>query len=303
MTVDWKLTGQRIDRLLERARSGEQPAGVNVALHTPAHVEIVARFPCDWLILDQEHTLLGSDKLVAMIRAAETLEVPFLIKLARWDPLGARDALDAGAHGLMIPFVESAAQLEGVLAEVHFPPLGRRGFCSVSRATSFAAGPYAGRGAVVDDYLSFNTEHTMVVPTLETARGLENLEALFAVPGCPVWHVGLEDLALSLGGDGRLELSRLTSAAERIQREARRRNKLLCLAVSVDRKNDPAQRLGLDNHLPYVFDTECLAYGFSVALAGGRRSRRVVGVEPIEDLVEGGGGQTRHAVSAPVVDP
>src|SRR5262245_50706713 len=102
----WGEVARGLEQLVARARSKQRQLGMSIGLHEPAIVEIVDGFGFDWILLDREHTMLGENAaLIEMIRAAEATRLPLFVKLNTWDPIAARDALDLGAHGLMIPFV------------------------------------------------------------------------------------------------------------------------------------------------------------------------------------------------------
>ena len=103
-------------------------------------------------------------------------------------------ALDAGMLGLMIPMVESAEQARLVADSTRYPPVGRRG---------------AGLGMAQDDYERGTTSEkiealnarTFVMAQIESPAGLENLDAIAAVPGVDAIFMGPADLSFAYGVD------------------------------------------------------------------------------------------------------
>jgi 2-keto-3-deoxy-L-rhamnonate aldolase RhmA len=103
--------------------------------------------------------------------------------------------LDVGAMGLMVPMVESAEQAWAIVDSAKYPPLGRRG-----AAFGMAHDDYSG-GDISEKMASANDE-VLLIAQIETARGVENLDAIAAVDGIDVLWIGHFDLTNSLGIPG-----------------------------------------------------------------------------------------------------
>src|SRR5881409_2932891 len=102
-----------------------------------------------------------------------------------------------GAMGLMVPMVENAEQAAKIVRSAKYPPEGRRG-----AAFSMAHDDYEG-GNLVEKMRRANSE-TLLIAQIETTAGLENVEAIAAVPGIDVLWVGLFDLTNFLGIPGQM---------------------------------------------------------------------------------------------------
>lgn len=267
---------QQLQQLLTKAKSGGRPVGVSCVLSSPSVPELVARFGFDFLIINTEHTFNGDPlHLANMIRSAEIARVPIFVKLNKSDPLLARNAADAGAHGVIAPFIESADQLREFIDGCRFPPVGTRGFCSAARATWYASGLYSGRPETAEDYIEFINEDFLVIPIVETLDGMNDLEEILTIQDCPIIHMGLEDLALSLASDKRdfAYTMRVAQAACKKIRAAGR----VVMSVTEPRTDDmdgailALERLG--NGMPYVPDALCLGYGLAQTLKLVQESR------------------------------
>jgi 2-keto-3-deoxy-L-rhamnonate aldolase RhmA len=188
-----------LTRFLELGRSGRRPLGVCCSIYAPEIVEMVGRAGFEWVLINQEHTFINDARAVSnMVRAADLYNLFSLVKLPRWDPVLARDAVDAGAYGVQVPFVHDAKMLREVLAGFRYPPLGRRGYCDVSRAMGYNAN-------TIDDgmeasHFSF-VNSALVVPYIESAEAVANLDELLAVEECPIYALGVADLALVVPSD------------------------------------------------------------------------------------------------------
>ncbi|KAI0360806.1 Phosphoenolpyruvate/pyruvate domain-containing protein [Trametes cingulata] len=101
--------------------------------------------------------------------------------------------LDAGARGVLVPMVSTAAQAKSVVAAARFPPAGVRGFGSPF--TQLAWGP----GVSPAEYLARANDAVLVLVQIETPGGVQNLEDILAVDGLDGVFIGPYDLSLSLG--------------------------------------------------------------------------------------------------------
>lgn len=93
-------------------------------------------------------------------------------------------ALDAGAHGVMVPMCHSAADAARVAGYCRYPPRGSRGYGPMYAPHSFpglAPGPQYDGGA--DDSL-------LLLVQLESRAGVEDVENIAAVDGVDVLFIG-----------------------------------------------------------------------------------------------------------------
>ena len=98
--------------------------------------------------------------------------------------------LDAGVQTLLIPMIQTEAEARDAVASTRYPPRGVRGFASTSRSSRF------GR---IADYHTKCEDEICVLLQVETALGLQNLEAIASVEGVDGIFIGPGDLSASLG--------------------------------------------------------------------------------------------------------
>jgi len=97
-------------------------------------------------------------------------------------------ALDAGAHGVIVPMVESAAEAGRAAAACRYPPAGNR-----------SCGPMRGLMLEGFEYLATANAEIACIAMIETRRGLDNVEAIAAVEGVDALFIGPVDLCYGLG--------------------------------------------------------------------------------------------------------
>jgi len=158
------------------------------ALPTALGAEIAAHQGWDSVLIDMQHGQIGYEAMCAMLLAVSTTDTVPLVRIPWHDPGDAMRALDAGAYGVMCPSVDDAAQCADFVGACRYAPLGYR---SVGpRRAMFYAG---------NDYVAQANATLLTIVQIETRRGLDNVDAIAAVPGLDMLFVGPSDLGLSLG--------------------------------------------------------------------------------------------------------
>jgi 4-hydroxy-2-oxoheptanedioate aldolase len=128
------------------------------------------------------------------LQAAAPYPVQLLVRPMSHDPALIKQYLDAGAQTLLLPLVDTAAQAQGLVRAVRYPPEGIRGVAaSLARAAHWNG---------IKDYVRHANAETCLVVQVETRQGLDNLEAILAVEGVDAVFIGPADLAASLGHIG-----------------------------------------------------------------------------------------------------
>jgi 4-hydroxy-2-oxoheptanedioate aldolase len=165
--------------------------GLWCTLSHPFSTEAVAGAGYDWLLLDTEHS--PGDPLTVLSQLQVIAGYPGVapvVRPAANDAVLIKRMLDVGAQTLLIPYVQTVAEAEAAVRATRYPPDGIRGVSTMTRATRFGRVP---------DYLERAAEEICVLVQIETQAGLDNLEAIAAVPGVDGVFIGPADLAASLG--------------------------------------------------------------------------------------------------------
>jgi 2-dehydro-3-deoxyglucarate aldolase len=177
-----------------RLRRGDLLVGTIVSLAAPEVVEIIADCGFDWLFLETEHAPLGPLELQRAIIAAR--DVPCVVRLPNHEEIAIKRALDAGAAGIIVPQVNTAAQAREIVACAKYPPLGRRGV-GVARANGY--------GYDVGGHVARANDETAVIVQAEHIESVRNIEDIAQTPGLDAIFVGPYDLSASMGKVGQLD--------------------------------------------------------------------------------------------------
>ncbi len=157
--------------------------------------EVLAGSGYDWLLFDMEHSptdLYDVGQQLLAVRGTSTAPV---VRIPILDMGWMKRVLDAGAPNVMVPNVRTAEEARDAVAFTRFPPEGLRGVAGSTRAGNYSR---------YKDYMARANEEIGLVLQIETQEGLDNLEAICAVPGVDAIFIGPSDLAASLGHRGKI---------------------------------------------------------------------------------------------------
>lgn len=173
---------------LQNWKSGTPSKGAWINMGELHTAETLARTGFDWLCFDLQHGLMAYSDLLRLIPAISGTNATPLVRVSQNDSAEIGRALDAGAHGVIVPMVNTADEAARAVAACRYPPQGIR-----------SCGPM--RGVMVSgvDYLRVANAEIACIVMIETREGLENVEAIAATPGVDAIFVGPMDLCFGLG--------------------------------------------------------------------------------------------------------
>jgi len=192
-----------------RLAAGETVVGCFLRYPVGTLAEFMALGGWDFLVFDAEHGALQPRDLEDLSRACELHEVTPIVRVTANEPSTILRFLDAGAHGMHVPWVDSAAAAEAAVQAAKYEPRGSRGLAA-TRSAGF------GMQAPIGDYVRQSNLETLVVVQVESAEGVANVEELVAVDGVDVIFIGPTDLSHSLGHVGNPSHPEVQAAMERI---------------------------------------------------------------------------------------
>lgn len=172
---------------------------------TPGLCQILHTAGASFVILDMEHSGVGIETIKAQIAFARGLGIVPMVRVPGCHYHLIATVLDAGALGIMVPMVETEEQARQIAAWTRYRPEGVRGL-----AFSMAHDDYLG-GEVAVKMREAN-ERVMAIALIETEKGIENADAIMAVPGIDVGWLGHFDLTDSMGIAGQFDHPRFDAA-------------------------------------------------------------------------------------------
>jgi 4-hydroxy-2-oxoheptanedioate aldolase len=182
------LTGAEFKAQL---RAGQPKMGLFLNAHSPTVAEQLAYSGYDWLLVDSQHGPMGYEKLSAMLAAISGGGAKSMVRVTSYsDRAGIQQALDLGADGVLVPYINTAEEARQAVSCARYPTVGTRSVYFPQRSTNKAG---------LLGYVPNANANIIVALQVETASCIENMEAIAAVPGVDILFLGQNDLCMSMG--------------------------------------------------------------------------------------------------------
>ena len=187
---------QALKRFREKLATNDPVYGLWVTLESASVTEMAVAIGMDWVVIDAEHGYLDWKEINEHIRAGLRSDTVVLVRLVERSTSLCKRALDIGADGVVIPWVESVDELEEAIRDCRYPPEGRRGIGG-ERATAW--------GQCLAEHTEEANEHVLVVPLIESVEAIPNVPAMCEVDGTDVFFFGPADFSATAGYRGQWE--------------------------------------------------------------------------------------------------
>ncbi len=212
LTICAMNRSEAIGRLRRKLRRGGKSIGSWMQIPDGSVAEIMGNAGYDWIAVDLEHGSISIAQLPDLFRALELGNTLPLARLAAGTPGDCKQALDAGAAGVIVPMISSAAQLAAVRDSCRWPPAGNRGV-GYSRANLF--------GKRFTPYQA-EAQSPLLVALIEQIQALDDLEAILEVDGLDAVLIGPYDLSASMGITEQFDDRRFSRALRQIRAAAKK---------------------------------------------------------------------------------
>ena len=203
--------------LKEKLRNRELTIGSWITIGSTVVAEIMAKAGYDWLTIDMEHSAVTIDIAQDLIRVIELCGVTPFVRVGNNDANLIKRVMDAGAHGVIVPMVNTREDAENAVRSVKYPPRGFRGV-GLARAQEY--------GADFEGYKHWNDKNSIIIVQVEHILAVENLEEILSVPGVDGFIIGPYDLSGSLGVPGEFDNPEVLDALKRVKEIADKKNAL-----------------------------------------------------------------------------
>lgn len=148
--------------------------------------------PVDFVFLDSEHTPQNRETIAWAMNCYAAYGIAPLLRVPDTTPIQASMAMDAGAHGVIVPYIETVEQARGVIGAVKYRPLKGK---ALTRALEEGIFP----SEETKTYLADRNPDATLILMIESGAGIENLADILALGGTDGVLVGPHDLSISLG--------------------------------------------------------------------------------------------------------
>lgn len=167
-------------------KAGQPQFGTWLSLGNVFAARLMARVGFPWLTVDLEHSPIGWDSAGQLFGAVADAGCICLARVPRGDHDYIKRVLDAGAHGIIVPMVNTVEEAKIAIAAAKYPPAGNRSVGGGMHAMNFQTS--------AGDYFKHANDEVLVILQTESPEGVKNAEAIYSLPGVDAIFVGPNDL-------------------------------------------------------------------------------------------------------------
>jgi len=191
------------NELKRRLKKDEQVYGTWITVESPMCSEMMSSLGFDYFVIDTEHAPLDILTAQTLMQAMRPNSETTPIVRVWWNDLVAiKRALDIGAYGVLVPWVNNKKEAELAVKATRYAPKGLRG-----------NGPR--RASMFDpEYLKTVDEELIVIVQIETKEAVKNIEDICSVEGLDATYIGPADLSASYGHLGNMSHSDVQEAID-----------------------------------------------------------------------------------------
>src|SRR6202165_1076286 len=208
-------------------REGQAKLGLFLNSHSPTVAEQLAHSGYDWLLVDTQHGPMGYEKLSAMLTAIASGGAKSMVRVGGYnDRPGIQQALDLGADGVLVPYINTAEEARQAVSCARYPTAGTRSVYFPQRSMN--------RQGLLG-YAGGANDNVIIALQVETADCIKNIDEIAAVPGVDLLFLGQNDLCMSMGLYEKYEFPHmytspeLQAATDKLIAAAKRNNVILGL--------------------------------------------------------------------------
>ena len=190
----------------QQMRAGVPKMGLFLNTHSPTIAEQLAHSGYDWLLIDTQHGPMDREKLSAMICAIGSGGAKSMVRVGGFDDrAGIQQALDLGADGILVPYINTAGEARQAVSCARYPTAGTRSVYFPQRSTN--------KDGLLG-YVGNANKNIIIALQVETASCIQNMAEIAAVPGVDLLFLGQNDLCMSMGLYETYEFPHMYTSAE-----------------------------------------------------------------------------------------
>ncbi len=240
--------------LKAKLEAGEAVLGTWAMIPSAVTADILSLAGLDFIVIDSEHGSIGYETATTMAMACDCHGVSPVMRVGGVDEAMILRALDIGVHCVQVPNVHTAAAAAEAVTWAKYPPLGRRGFSPVTRASDYTFD-------FATEHTGVANENTLVAIHIEGEEAIAGIDEILAIAGLDIIFVGVYDLSKALGIPGQVTDQRVVGRLRDLSTKIAAAGKYP--GTIVTREEQIAEVLGYGiKYITYSVDAEILGAGY-----------------------------------------
>jgi 2-keto-3-deoxy-L-rhamnonate aldolase RhmA len=210
--------------LKQKIREGKFTIGTFISIPNLEIAEVTSKLGFDFIVIDMEHSPFTIEMVEQAAQVIEPNTTP-LVRVPWNDFVAIKQALDAGAHGIVVPWVNTKEEAIKAVKACKYPPEGIRGF-----------GPR--RQMILDEeYAKTANKEILLCVQIETQKAIDNIDKIVSVNGVDMVMVGPYDLSMSLGIFGQFKNKKFKNVLKKVAEGAKKQGKVATIFTSAKDSN------------------------------------------------------------------
>jgi 4-hydroxy-2-oxoheptanedioate aldolase len=183
-----KVSGEEFKKQL---RGGQPKVGIFVNSASPTVAAQLSATGYDWLLIDTQHGPMDSVTLSAMLTSVKAGKAKSMVRVSSYnDRAGIQQALDLGADGILVPYINNKKEVEEAVSCILYPTAG-------TRSVYFPQASTNDKGLL--GYVPNSNKNVIIAIQIETADSITNIDSILSVPSVDIAFLGQNDLCMSMG--------------------------------------------------------------------------------------------------------
>jgi 4-hydroxy-2-oxoheptanedioate aldolase len=197
-----------INPVKAKLKEGKPVMGAVMVTPSLGNMQVLSRSGLDWVWIDMEHGPINLESAHALILATQGTPAIPVVRIPWKEDWMAKRVMDAGAMGVVFPFIKTREEAEAAVAAVKYPPQGVRGFSPGLAAHR--------QGLTVADYPGWANENLLCLLLIEHQEAVKHIDSILSVPGIDAAIIGHMDLSGSYGLLGQITHPEVAGAMDEI---------------------------------------------------------------------------------------
>ena len=202
------------DTILQKLRKNENIYGTCILSTSPIWSKAVKGAGLDFVFIDTEHIPMDRTELTFLCQVYAAMGISPIVRIPSPDPYLACMAKDAGAVGVLAPYIEEEEQVRDLVGATKYRPLKGARLQNILNGTE-ALEPE------LSAYLNTYNEGNLCLINIESTVAIANLDVFMDVPGLDGVIIGPHDLSINMGLPEQYEHPNFERAVKEIIRKAR----------------------------------------------------------------------------------